>query len=250
MPGSAFAAHVAAMTESERDAAIGAELSAGNIPSFVRNLVPVTLDAAVPGGRIVHVTACVLADYLAIGSDRDAIFTPMRLRTALAVAGQYGFTLPTSRLVDAIYAQAAIHLAPQPLPAGDEMRSTGYYLHHNALIEAQRAALGVVPGLLTAGHMKDLVLTGRLWRFLDRVAIYGWHRGENDPIQPLSTVHGANYADYSHGVRLVSSTILVDGVPMSIFDALEDPILARALNGEGPIANLRQLLGILVQPRL
>ena len=250
MPGSAFAARVASMTESERDEAIGAELLAGNVPSFVRNLVPVALDAPLADGHTAHVTVCVLADYLAIGSDRDSLIAPMRLRTALAVAGRYGFTLPTSRLVDAIYAQAAVQLSPQPLPAGDQMRSTAYYQRHNDLIWAQRAQKGATPGLLTSGHMKDLVVTGRLWRFPDRVAIYGWHRGVGDPIQPLSTVHGANYADYSHGVRLVSATILVDDVPMSIFDALQNPSLARALNGDGPIANPQQLLATLTQPRL
>lgn len=248
LSGSAFAARVAGMSESERDAAIGAELESGNIPAFVRNLVPVSLEAARAGGRAVHITLCVLSDYLAIGSDHDALFAPMRLRTALTLASRHGFILPTSRMVDAIYQQAAVHLAPQPLPAGDQMRSTAYYRHHNEMIEAQRASLGARPGLLTSGHMKDLVLTGRLWHFLDRVAIYGWHRAVNSPIQPLSTVHGANYADYSHGVRLISDTILVDGAPMSIYDALENPELAQALNGDGAIPRLRQLVDVLEQP--
>ena len=44
-----------------------------------------------------------------------------------------------------------------------------------------------------------------------KIAIYGWHRLNGAPIQPLSTVHGACYADYSHGIRLVSETVLVDG---------------------------------------
>ena len=238
------------MTESERDEAIRAELLAGNIPDFVRNLVPVALEARLENGRDARVTVCVLSDYLAIGSDQDFILAPMRLRTALAVAGPYGFSLPTAKLVDAIYAQAAIRLSPQPLPASDQMRSIAYYIRHDELIETQRAARGATPGLLTSGHMKDLVLTGRLWRFRDRVAIYGWHRADHDPIQPLSTVHGANYADYSHGVRLVSGTILVDGAPMSIVDALEDPSLSRVLNGEGPIPHLHELLDILAEPRV
>lgn len=249
IPGSAFARRVASMTESEREKAIRGELLAGNVPSFIRIFTPVRLQATLACGRTVHVTACVSSDYLAIGSDRDFLFVPMRLATALAVATRYGFTLPTSRLVDAIYAQAAIRLSPQPLPAGDQMRSTPYYLRHTELIEAQRASLGARLGLLTSGHKKDVVITGRLSRFPDRVAIYGWHRATDSPIQPLSTVHGANYADYSHGVRLVSSTVLVDGAAMPMFDVLADPDLSRVLNGDGPIANLRQLLDVLAQPR-
>ena len=127
------------------------------------------------------------------------------------------------------------------------MRSTAYYLEHTRLIDQQRAALGASVGPLTAGHKKDLVLTGRLRAFPDRVAIYGWHKGVARPIQPLSTVHGARYADYSHGVRLVSDELLVDGVPMSMPDALAVPALARALGEESAISDLPRLLTTLGQ---
>ena len=249
--GSEFARRVEGMTESEREDVIRAELLDGNIPSFVRGFVPVTMDAQRASGRIAHLTFCVLSDYLAVGSDRDFLYVPMRLATALAIASRYGFTLPTSKQVDAIYAEATVKLAPQPLPASDLMRTTAYYVRHNAMIHEQRAALGIVPGKLTAGHKKDLVVTSRLWNFLDRVAIYGWHRGDDDPIQHVSTVHGAHYADYSHGVRLVSDRIIVDGVPMATADALTDPDLSAALTEDGgPIQNLSQLLAMLAQPKL
>ncbi|HBZ55180.1 MAG TPA: hypothetical protein DEO88_07230, partial [Syntrophobacteraceae bacterium] len=58
------------------------------------------------------------------------------------------------------------------------------------------------------------------------IAIYGWHRGMGNPIQPLSTAHGVNYADYSHGVRLVSDIVLIDGKYESIYRILQDPLLA------------------------
>ena len=64
------------------------------------------------------------------------------------------------------------------------MRSSDYYLHHQRLIEEQLA--GHPRGELVAGHKKDLVLTNRLWWRRDRVAIYGWHQGRGQPIQPLS----------------------------------------------------------------
>ncbi len=62
-----------------------------------------------------------------------------------------------------------------------------------------------------AGHKKDVVITNRLTREQGRIAIYGWHQPTGIPIQPLSTVHGAGYADYSHGIRLVSDVVLIDG---------------------------------------
>ena len=102
-------------------------------------------------------------------------------------------------------------------------------------MEQQRAAYGAAPGALTAGHKKDLVLSQRLWEQPGRVAIYGWHRADGTPIQPLSTVHGARYADYSHGVRLVSQTMFVDGRPTRLLDALADEQLGPLLSDEGPL---------------
>jgi hypothetical protein len=243
--GSEFARRVSSLSESDREAAIEAELLAGNMPAFLRKAAPVTLSGKLPDGRATRITVCALVDYLAIGSDRDFLYVPMRLETALILADRFHATLPTTRMVDAIYDEAAVKLSPQPLPAGPEMRSTGYYAHHNEIIAEQRAALGAVPGVLTSGHKKDLVIANRLWRFPDRVAIYGWLRGSHDPIQPLSTWHGARYADYSHGARLVGATIYVDGKPMAIFDALADPNLSRILNGDGPIPRFSELVAML-----
>jgi hypothetical protein len=250
LTGSEFAHRVETLNGSGREEEIQAQLLAGDMPQFLRRAAPITMRGELPNGQNVQVTVCVLTDYLAVGSDRDFLTVPMRLATALTIASHFGFTLPTSKMVDAIYNQAAVHLAPQPLPAGDQMRSTEYYWHHNELIAQQRTALGVLPGVLTAGHKKDLVITNRLWRYPDRVAIYGWHRAINSPIQPLSTIHGARYADYSHGVRLVSTTIYVDGKPMSIFAALADPELSRVLSGEGPLPRVTDLIGKLAALRL
>jgi hypothetical protein len=104
------------------------------------------------------------------------------------------------------------------------------------MIAQQRAAQHAPQGALTAGDKKDLVLTDRLLRAPGRVAIYGWHRASHDPIQPLSTVHGAGYADYSHGVRLVSRTVYVNGASRSIDAVLTDPELAALLvRNEEPV---------------
>jgi hypothetical protein len=134
-------------------------------------------------------------------------------------------------MVDAIYEQSAHHLTPAPLPAGPLMRSNQYLARHQQRIDEQRSGLPL--GELISGHKKDLVLSNRLRQLPGRVAIYGWHRGPGDPIQPLSTVHGARYVDYSHGVRLVSTTVLVEHRPRSIYDALQEPQIAPVLSAEG-----------------
>ena len=96
--------------------------------------------------------------------------------------------------------------------------------------------------MLVSGHKKDVVMTNLLAANPGRIAIFGWHRLNGAPIQPLSTVHGACYADYSHGIRLVSETVLVEGERRSIYDVLQDPVLARVLNDEGPMSHIRELM--------
>jgi hypothetical protein len=120
------------------------------------------------------------------------------------------------------------------------MTSPEYLLRHNRTIESQLA--GRPRGLLLSGHKKDLVLTNRLTRRARRVAIYGWEYADGTPIQPLSTVHDGRYADYSHGVRLVSTTAYVDGKPRSLTDLLEDPQLAELLSDEGPVSGAVALM--------
>ena len=88
----------------------------------------------------------------------------MGLRTAFAVAASFGFVLPTPTMVDAIYEQAEIHLRPQPLPPGPEMRSNAYYWEHQRRIREQRIELHAPLGALIAGQKKDLVVSNRLWR--------------------------------------------------------------------------------------
>jgi hypothetical protein len=145
--------------------------------------------------------------------------------------------LPTTRMVDAIYAQADLRLSPRPMTPGPQMSSTDYFLRHDATLDAQFADAGGRNGLLVAGHKKDLVIANRLSSNRGRVAIYGWHRGNGDPIQPLSTVHGEYYADYSHGIRLVSRTAYVNGRPVDLRTLLTDGAHAGLLNSEGPLSS-------------
>jgi hypothetical protein len=246
--GSQIAPRLVGISDDEREAVIRSELLAGNIPSFLRQLQPVTLRGDSTSGENSQITVCVMPDYLALGSDDDFLLIPMRLDTALAVAERFGFSLPTTKLVDAIYAQSEVHLSPQPLPAGVEMRSTGYYVHHNEIVHGQRVVASTKTGVLVSGDKKDLVITNRLWTHLASVAIYGWHRLNGEPIQPLSTVHGWHYADYSHGIRLVSDQILVDHRPQSLYNVLQDPRLANVLSSEGAIRQVTELVHRLKQP--
>jgi hypothetical protein len=63
--------------------------------------------------------------------------------------------------------------------------------------------------------------------------------GKPVSIQPLTTAHLKDYVDYSHGVRLVSKKVLVDGKVTSIVNILRDPELSGILSDEGPIKDIR-----------
>ncbi len=240
--GAQFAAEVTGEDPRQREAAIEREILRGNLPGFLRRLKPVKFRAQLPSGRKVTATICVMPDYLAIGADRDFLRIPMDLHTATAIAERFGFVLPTRKIVDAVYRQSTAHLRPQPMQAGPQMRTTAYYVRHDRSIREQRSSLGIALGALISGHKKDVVVSNRLATHPGRIAIYGWHKPDGQPIQPLSTVHGANYADYSHGIRLVSDLMYVDGKPTSVHKVLEDRDLATILSDEGPVEILSQLI--------
>jgi hypothetical protein len=238
LTGSQFAELIAKKDRQQREQAIRDEILKGNVPQFLKQLAPVELHAQLPGGKILTATIFVMPDYLAIGSDENFLRIPMNLYTAESVAGSLGFVLPTKRMVDAIYSASRFHFVPQPLPAGPQMTSTEYYRLHNRMIEEQARAQGIPTGVLVSGHKKDVVISNRLTVNKGRIAIYGWQRSDGKPIQPLSTVHGATYADYSHGIRLVSDMVLIDGKLQPLQDVLKDFTLSRVLSDEGPIRDL------------
>ena len=241
MKGSEFAKMISAMDGSMREEAILTQLAEGNLPDFLRRLKPVQLSRRLKDGRRITVSIFVMPDYLAVGSDSDFLLIPMTLHTAAQIALRFGFVLPTKKMVDAIFRQSAFHFTPEPLPPGPRMSSTAYYVRHDERIKEQRQTLGESLDALVSGHKKDVVLTNRLAHAVGRIAIYGWHRLSGVPIQPLSTVHQASYADYSHGIRLVSEIVLIDGKPTPIYSVLQDPQLTKILSDEGTIQAQRLL---------
>ncbi len=249
LTGSQFVNLIAKIDENQRERSIGEQLLKGNLPGFLKKLKPVKLQHRNKNGKMAHATIFVTPDYLAIGSQADFIRIPMNRHTASMVAARFGFILPTRRIVDAIYNQSEDHFIPQPLPPGPQMRSTGYYQLHNRKIRQQRLSHSIALGELVSGDKKDVVITNKLINKPGRIAIYGWHRPDGHPIQPLSTVHGAGYADYSHGIRLVSDKVLVDGELRSIHDILKDPELSYLLSDEGPIMKSSYNPGLPVLPK-
>ncbi len=239
--GSQLMVRLARSSREERSRVLVEQILEGNIPKSLRRLHPVELSLPGPSGASARAVVWVMPDYLAVGSDEDFVRVPLGLPDALTVARRFGFTLPTRKIVDTIHLQAEVRVDPRPMPAGAAMTSLAFFRAHNETIERQLPRLPA--GALVSGTKKDVVITPRLASHPGRIAIYGWLRPDGAAIQPLSTVHGARYADYSHGIRLVSRTVLVDGKARSVFDVLEDPAQAGLLSDEGPDRYARRLLG-------
>jgi hypothetical protein len=119
------------------------------------------------------------------------------------------------------------------------MTTVRYFERHNRLVWAQRIAYGVPQGVFVAGHKLDVVITPTAFANPGKVALYGWHRPDGEPIQPLFTAHADSLVIFSHGVRLVGRGVVVDGAHRDLRDVLRDPDLAPLLSDEGVIQDPR-----------
>lgn len=216
-----------------REKFIENEFLSGNVPSFLRKFSPVALTN--------RATIYVTPDYLALGSDADYLLMPMTPATAQRIADATGCLLPTRKMSDAIYANAEVKLPPQPLTPGPTMTTVPVFVQHNNIVRTQRVEiLKTHPlGALVAGDKKDVVITTKLTTATNKVAIYGWHRTNSAAIQPLYLGHTAAWVDYSHGIRLVSQTMLLNGQPTNATAILADTNLCSLLSDEGPVVQPR-----------
>jgi len=240
LSGSEFARRVAMLDLGERDREVYAQVMAGNVPDFLRRLCPVPARSVVEG-RINSGTYYVTPDYLAVGSDDDYFLAPISPYTAQRIAEALHCTLPTPKMVNQIFFAAEVKLAPAPIPPSAAMTTVPVFRQHNDLVRAQRAEqLSAHPlGALVAGHKKDVVLTARLAANPGKVAIYGWHRTNGLPIQPLYLKHSAAWVDYSQCVRLVQQKMVANETARTVAEVLADPALAGLLSDEGPLAAVR-----------
>lgn len=217
------------------------ELKNGNIPSFNRKFIPITINEN--NNRLVYFVS---PDYVCIGSDSDYIRISCDGPTSQTIANMFDCILPTKKMVDEIYNQAKIKATPAPMSGGatvsgkkytgkefinQKMQHADSLEEHNRMIERQLSRLKHNPGDLVAGIKKDVVIGNKLNSKPDRVNIYGWHLKGN-PIQPESTFHEASYYDYSHAVRLIYNQCELNGKIVNIKDILKDQSLFSLISHE------------------
>ncbi len=233
--GSQFMQSLIGLSFSNREEAIFQQLITGNIPYFLRELTAgeATCDDAAGNPHLLNYQ--VMPDYLSIGIDTNYCRVPMGPIIAQRAADFFGMIMPTRKLVDHIYEHADIKVAPVTYPpVGNQNEGVPKFIEHNNAIEAQLVTAGANLGQLIGGTKKDVVLSN-LITALDRpdhVTIYGWHRLNGNPIQPLTNIHSNTYVDYSHGIRLLHAQVTIDGETMDAATVLSDQILYTILSDE------------------
>jgi hypothetical protein len=229
MSGRAFYRLADTMHWQTREPIVQQEVLAGNMPPFMRKLKPVHTSITDSAGHRIKAVFYATPDYLSIGSADNWARIPLTPIAAQAIADSLHCFLPTRKMVNDIYAQARVKLEPVPLYAHRD--STIIFWHHHLIIEGQRKGK---KGLI-AGIKKDVVSSGKING--RNVVIYGWHKLDGKPIQPLYGGHVNWYADYSHGIRLVARSMKVAGRWMDYKDVLAHPVYKQLISDEDSVRN-------------
>ena len=240
LSGSEFSKSIrdSSLSLEKREEIIFNEIQSGNIPSFYRKLA-VIRDTAMIMGQLQTIRYYVLPDYLAIGSDSDYFYCPMRPQLAQKVADLLDCSLPTRKISDRIYYTAKVKMMPQPIPPSKAMITVPVFERHTRMVHQQREqSIRQYPlGNLVAGNKKDVVISNMIYNSKNqlRVAIYGWHKPDGKAIQPLHNGHTTDHVDYSHGIRLIQNKLWLNGKKSTVRAILESQNLHPLLSDEGMI---------------
>ncbi|MDY0082988.1 MAG: T9SS type A sorting domain-containing protein [Ignavibacteriaceae bacterium] len=254
LSGSEFINVIWSLPREQREEHIYSQVISGNIPDFMRQLQSVTANSNI-GGNNHTATYFAIPEYLAVGSDSDYFLAPMTPLLAQRICNALECTLPTKKMVDQIYSTAPCKLRPQPIPPTGQMTTVPVFAQHNDSVKSIR--FPVIPqhplGTLVGGTKKDVIISNYIYQNLKPnvprpVVIYGWHQLNGSPIQPVYNGHDETYADYSHGIRLVLDSVIVDGTPKTFTQLLADPVLCVLVSDEGTILKPYYTLSGLTPP--
>jgi len=145
---------------------------------------------------------------LSVGSDSDYLRFPLSPYAGVLIGNRYNMSLPTRAIVKALYAQATSRIFASPLTASPDMQGGGYLYFYNQYVVTQMQAQGLADGSWIEGHKKNPILSGYCATTPAKLDFFGWYRPNGQPWQ-TNPAHGAEYADYSHGIRLVDNMVEV-----------------------------------------
>jgi len=228
LTGSAFYRTSAAYGWRARDSFALDAFQRGQVPGYLHRFVPVRSVWVDSTGRTWRAVFQVSRDYFMVGTAADRARVPLTPMAGQRIADELGCFLPTRKLVDLIHVQSRVKIEPVPMYAYRD--STVTMMQHDLIVEGQRRGRrGLVSGI-----KKDVVLCSveALKGRAHRVAIYGWHRSDGRPIQPLYTGHVDWYADYSHGIRFVRRRVRVNGRWLDYTELMRHPLMRGLITDE------------------
>jgi hypothetical protein len=229
--GSQFCERVAKLEHREREKEVVQSILSGNVPMKCRDMAGIKVSLSGKDDRTCHATYYVMRDYMAIGSDLDYVRMPLTPKSAMQICDRTNCLLITEKISDDVYSAAECRVEPHPLTA-DRDKVSAFVIHNKAIEDAIHDH---AESPLVAGIKKDLVITNRLKEKTHRVAIYGWHYSDGRIIQPLYVGHVDWYTDYSHGLRLMSNRMLIDGTAWDVREVLAHDKYNELLSREGTI---------------
>lgn len=207
----------------------------------------------------------VMSDVLSIGPFGDHVRLPLTPGSAQSICNLFGWLLPTPWLVYQTWRTSPYKLAPiamRPNKGWDLYQ----FADHSALIDraiAAGAPVSQVPSGGVSGIKKDIVVSNIVQP--GKVVIFGWYQPSppfpdvyddgkpwqdpnRQPRQVKSNAHGDFYIDYSHGIRPVAGSCIVNGQAMATIDLYQHPTFSRLVSNESPSALLVPRYPALVPP--
>ena len=106
------------MSQTSRENWVLYEVTQGNIPGWMRTLVPITINKTI-NGTAHSLTYYVIPDYLSIGSDTDYFQEPMSPILAQRLANLLNCTLPTRLMVNQIWTNSAVKMTDNTFNPGE-----------------------------------------------------------------------------------------------------------------------------------
>src|SRR6188768_2255238 len=150
---------------------------------------------------------------------------------AQRIADQLHAILPTPRILQLIWEQAAVRIDPCTLPPDEKMASTARMVQHSHCVDQR---IGGRTGMV-ANEGKHWVLSNRIAGKENLAANYGWFMRGRRPVQTVGTAHDTAHTDYSQILRLVKPIINVDGRDVDIRHVGRSPELWGLVSDEGPL---------------
>lgn len=241
LSGREFMISIDTMEFWKREDMIVEAILSGNMPSELKQFQKIVFTTPIVDSveilRKPHkVEMLVLPDYLSVGSDDDFVRMPMGPLAAQQIADSLNCILPTTYLVDRIAEVSEGHIDIFPFrPLGGRNMMPIVFQDSDNAIKALYKAKGYEFGQFISGLKKEVVITYKIQSRNEMnkyEAIYGWFHPDGRIQQPLFIRHGNFYVDYSHGIRLINRTVVVDGKKLDAKTILESPTLYRLLSDE------------------